>query len=137
MPRSEHGPKCHDCGDRLDSYSEEDRSGNQREAAAHNNRGAIELDASRGRSRVHHGRWTRGRRSRTFRTVIRTSSPGGSPIGLRARRLQRRLFRSGPRAPGPPVRAPNRSTLAAVLPARGDRKRGRSPVHASAERCRA
>ena len=78
MPGSEHRPKCYDRGDRLDSYSEEDRSADQREAAAHDNRGAIELDASRGRSRVRHGRWTTGRCSRTFRTVIRTNSPGGA-----------------------------------------------------------
>ena len=76
MPGSEHRPKCHDRGDRLDSYSEEDRSPDEREAADHDNRCAVELDASRDRPRVRHERWTTGRCSRTLRTVIRTNSPG-------------------------------------------------------------
>ena len=78
MPGSEHRPKCHDRGDRLHPYSQEDRSPDQREAAGHDNRCAVELGASRGRPRVRHGRWTTGRCSRTFRMIIRTSSPGGA-----------------------------------------------------------
>ena len=110
MPRSEHGPKCHDCGDRLDSYSEEDRSGNQREAAAHDNRGAIELDASRGRPACIMGGGRRGAARGLSARLSGRARPAdhGSDFGLAAFSVG--VFRSGPRAPGPPVRAPNRST---------------------------
>ena len=89
MPRSEHRPKCHDRGDRLDSYSEDDRSANEREAAAHDNRGAVELDASRGRPRVHHGRWTT--------RALLADFPHGYPDEL-ARRITDRTSGSPPSA---------------------------------------
>ena len=78
MPGREHRADGHDCRERRRLSSHDQRSGDECEAAGHDDRRSVELDASRRGPRVRHGRLTKGRCSRTFRMIIRTNSPGGA-----------------------------------------------------------